>query len=430
MARIVNYQQIRSATNGREMAEVVGDAMVDSDGIGREQVATVIAWMSRGLDALRDTSPPDEDADILTAPEDHPQAMHGALLQSFLAEHAATTTPLPGVGEEVKFDERDIVRWATSVSWSWLENRLTRPKPTFRRPTSALPVSIPDNARLAIVGDWGTGMYGAPVCAASIDREHFDLIVHLGDVYYTGTAHETRESFVTNWPRTGPKLGRVCNSNHDMYSRGEGLFDVALPLVQQDSTVWAVANKHWLLIGLDTAIEGPDLQSDQIQWLGELLATQQRDRRVMLFSHHQPFSLLSNQHEGLQAALEPLLTSCRVDRWYWGHEHRMVAYDLHPRWGLHGRCVGHSGYPYFADTVMGHRSDLEHDQALVSIVATDRSPGGRLLIGPNRFVPPNLLNRDRSHRFGPNGYVTVELGAGTIHEQICDAGGDVLVSGL
>src|SRR5207245_1541269 len=73
-------------------------------------------------------------------------------------------------------------------------------------------------------------------------------------------------------------------------------------------------------------------------------------RRIVLFSHHQPFSLYEAQGPKLADDLAPILASGRIFAWYWGHEHRCVLYERHPTWGLYGRCAGHSGFPYFRDT--------------------------------------------------------------------------------
>ena len=54
------------------------------------------------------------------------------------------------------------------------------------RPASPVPDALPEVARAAIVGDWGTGMYGAPAIARAIrdDPDPFAVLMHLGDVYY------------------------------------------------------------------------------------------------------------------------------------------------------------------------------------------------------------------------------------------------------
>jgi hypothetical protein len=66
----------------------------------------------------------------------------------------------------------------------------------------------------------------------------------------------------------------------------------------------------------------------------------------MLLSHHQPFSAYEHDGPELKAKLGQALDARTVDVWFWGHEHRCVAYR--PYEGVrHGRCIGHDGVPVY-----------------------------------------------------------------------------------
>jgi hypothetical protein len=43
-------------------------------------------------------------------------------------------------------------------------------------------------------------------------------------------------------------------------------------------------------------------------------------RKLILFSHHQPFSRLDKQGPSLQTALADLFQKKGITAWYWGHE--------------------------------------------------------------------------------------------------------------
>ncbi len=90
---------------------------------------------------------------------------------------------------------------------------------------------LPDKFRLAMLGDWGTGLYGGPVCARSIekDTDGFQFVLHLGDVYYSGTQEEVEARFLALWPAVPSAIRRGLNGNHEMYTGGHGYFDVVLP---------------------------------------------------------------------------------------------------------------------------------------------------------------------------------------------------------
>ena len=194
---------------------------------------------------------------------------------------------------EVKFDKGDWFGWATSVLDWW---RKIKPEPWKDPPESPTSLGDGQHLRVALLGDWGTGLYGAPACARSIsaDPERFDLLVHLGDVYYSGTPKEVKENFLALWPKVDGALSRAVNSNHEMYSGGEGLFKVTMPQFGQDSTCWAIQTDRFMLVGLDSAYRDHDFAHDQVTWLRSLL-DDAGTRKLVLFCHHQPYSRLSKQ---------------------------------------------------------------------------------------------------------------------------------------
>ena len=120
-----------------------------------------------------------------------------------------------------------------------------------------------------------------------------------------------------------------------MYSGGFAYFQQILPAFGQSCSYFAVQNEHWLLIGLDTAYVDHDVDTTQVAWLNLILRQADLPRRkVVLFSHHQPFSGPDTQGPKLQKALRHLLEGRVVTAWYWGHEHQCILYDKHEPWGL------------------------------------------------------------------------------------------------
>src|SRR5262249_16133032 len=107
------------------------------------------------------------------------------------------------------------------------------------------------------------------------------------------------------------------------------------------------------------------------------------------------------------AKLGEWLMAHKIFAWYWGHEHRCVLYDQHPTWGLFGRCIGHSGYPYLRnhDRLAAFPSD---PSVANSPPATWRRlegknlvPGGLVLDGPNPYV------RGHEDEYGAQGHMTL-----------------------
>jgi hypothetical protein len=220
----------------------------------------------------------------------------------------------------------------------------------------------------------------------------------------------------------------ACNGNHEMYSGGHGYFGKVLPQFGQAASYFACENEHWLLVGLDTAYVDHSLTRDQVGWLVNLLQAPQRQlKKLVLLSHHQPFSLLDNQGPKVINFLRLLLNSCRVHAWYWGHEHRCVIYDRHPIWNLAGRCIGHGGFPYFRDTeeILRRKGQLRagtnesqwYRMAGNSLSADEtRIPGG--LIIPASFIldGPNPYLGPEANLYGPHGYVALEFDGDRLFE--------------
>lgn len=362
------------------------------------------AYLAEALSALRAQA---GEPGVLVAP---PHQL-GSLLQTYLTEHQndldLLEEPGPAGTLEVKFDKGDLLGWARSALEWW---RKIKPEKWLEPPERAERIGDGKSLRVAVLGDWGTGLYGAPVSARSIEADPagYELLLHLGDVYYSGTPKEVRENFLAFWPDVPGAISRALNSNHEMYSGGEGLFRETLPAFGQASTCCAIELDDWLLVGLDSAYAEHDLAQHQAAWLAGLLADA-GDRKLILFSHHQPYSLLDKQGPKMAAKLDDVLRARRVHAWYWGHEHRCVIYNTHLAWGLHGRCIGHGGFPHYRDDVTTYDSDHD-DERWRRVPGRDLIPGGVLLDMPNEYIG------EHGERYGAHGYVTLEFDGPSLTE--------------
>jgi calcineurin-like phosphoesterase family protein len=351
-----------------------------------------------------------------------------SLLQSKMAEEAAKAAhgePLDAGGLEVKFGTGfgggDWFGWVRSLL-DWVDRRQAH---ALVRPTTTNADTLPDQARIAMTADWGTGLYGAPKIAERMKQiGGFDMLLHLGDVYYSGTNEEVQERFIDVWPRTAGRISRTLNSNHEMYSGGFGYFDHALPALGQASSYFAFQNSNWLLVGLDTAYVDHDMDAEQVAWLNVVIRNA-GNRKVVLFSHQQLFSRLDNQGPKLEQALRHLLESRRITAWYWGHEHQCVIYDAHPRFGLRGRCLGNGGIPEV------RKREVRQAPAAKTIGGifwkrmsqTDESPACLVLDGPN----PDIVGEEE--KFVPHSFVTLEFNGPTLTEKVLLPNGTEIYSG-
>ncbi len=338
-----------------------------------------------------------------------------SLIQSFVAEEGGR--PLleaPGNAREARFDEHDI-HWYEFWKYAgkfqrypWVENLVS-------------PTELPDPARVALFGDWGTALYGAEPISTKIAsaKPGYEVVFHLGDTYYSGTSKEIAERLLKDWPNVPNAINRSLNGNHEMYSGGEGYFRQVVLGFGQSASYFALQNKHWLLAGLDTSYNEHDLHGDQADWLQKLV-DQSGDRKLVLFSHHQPFTLFPSSNplergNGMVLdKLAKLLKERRITAWYWGHEHRCLLYEPHDSWGFHGRCVGHGGFPEFRKS-----KDFDWEPppqpTFKKIFGRLFVPNARVLDGPNECIPGH------EKEYLPHGYMTLRFDGPELFETVHDA---------
>ena len=237
---------------------------------------------------------------------------------------------------------------------------------------------VTEDARLVVVGDWGTGLPRARDVAALMQNRIAEAaaagrqvhVLHLGDVYYSGLETEDQRRFLDLWPVTQEQADAgvtswSLNGNHDMYSGGFGYFGTLLgdPRFRHQRSPGGQATSFFRLrspsfdfVGLDTSWDTDVTSGGQVGVLtdpqGRYVATVagQSPRKLVLFSHHQLVSVYDRADVGstLPAKLAPVLNANRVTAWWWGHEHRAIAYEAAA--GVrYPRCLGHGGVPVLPD---------------------------------------------------------------------------------
>lgn len=373
------------------------------------QQAAIMNRYNRILEKLEEATEESSENVLITVPD-----RDTSMLQSRISEDAEDGQPLPTGGLEAKFGEGptggDIWGWFRSL-FDHIDSSQWHP---IVRPPDDKATDFTDGGRVAILSDWGTNLYGAPVSAASINNiGGYELLLHLGDIYYSGTSPEVKERFLDVWPTGAGRMGRALNGNHEMYSGGFAYFDEILPRLQQPSSYFALQNSDWLLIGLDTAHTDHALDADQVTWVRSVLQ-KAGTRKLILFSHHQPFSRLGKQGPKLQTALAELLAKKAISVWYWGHEHDCIIYEKHEQFGLLGRCIGHGGIPAPRKAEVMDAS-TERRLSGVSwkrLPADANSPSCLVLDGPNPLV------KGEEQKFGPHGYVTLEFAGPHLTERV------------
>jgi hypothetical protein len=256
-------------------------------------------------------------------------------------------------------------------------------------------LALKPDARVALVGDWGTA------------------VVHLGDVYYSGTEKECGAFFLDI---VNDALDRKNTSipvytipgNHDMYSAGSGFYDLIGKLnggaQRQPASFFCLRAPGWQFLAMDTGLHDSDplhvsenltfLEKDEEDWHVARIA--EFSGRTVLLSHHQLFSAFSqigkpDANGNLHPCNPNLLESYGrfkeagdVAAWLWGHEHNLCVFQSYA--GLErGRCIGHGAIPVFAADAPYNSPDalLDPPQLVAGTrlsVADDIYPHGYVMV--------------------------------------------------
>ena len=398
--------------------EAVQDAaaIVSGDPVERAQL---VASYNTAMGKLREENKPG----VMSSAENAlASRLQTYLVQRAIEETPGAVQPTPGQVLEVKFDNLDILGWLTTGL-----KTVFKTKPHAWLPPAPTPQAIGDKFRVALFSDWGTGLYGAPHIANAIqnDTTGFNMMMHLGDTYYSGGGQGDQDApdgrIPQGWHRRRPL--RAQRESRDVLG-GQWLLQRGAALPDQASSCVAYQNMNWLLVGLDTAyidhnLDEPDKKgankTNQVAWLKKLVESA-GNRKVILFSHHQPFSQLDKQGPKIIAAMGDALLQ-RVHAWFFGHEHRCVIYQAHDKYGLRGRCIGHGGFPEFRTRFNGAAPDAYR---WITLPKNDKAPGADVLDGANKFIEGD------GARYSPHGYVTLRFDGNECLEDYFDAAGERL----
>jgi len=222
---------------------------------------------------------------------------------------------------------------------------------------------LPANAKVGIVGDWGTGDNTAKQVLAQMARKKPDVVIHLGDIYYSCTDFEAQSYFLQIWktyfdPAKIPSF--TLSGNHDMFGGGQPYYKL-IDGLNQPASYCCLRNDNWQFVMIDTGLhdrtpggcEPTFLEDTELAWVKQRIATAGA-RKTVLLSHHQLFTRYSHivdppplgqpgmaVNQKLQQQLGDVLPQAAL--WLWGHEHDFVVYEK--QMGVLARCLGHGAFP-------------------------------------------------------------------------------------
>ncbi len=300
------------------------------------------------------------------------------LLQEKLVGNEAAATAIAAELQGGQFDPRWVETVTEYVNYFGPNGQ--RREPQYIRPEPDTPIlTFRPGSVVAMMADWGTGTSAAINLLNQVVQFNPDIIIHLGDIYYSGTPEECDRNFAAILNRTFDRT-RVpiynLTGNHDMYCGGVGFYGLLPtlnppPLVAQPASFFCLRSTdlQWQFIAMDTGrfdYSPFDVQNVLVQigteeqdWLAARIV--EFPGRTILLSHHQLFSAfaqigpagaggaLTPYNPNLQQSLTAFTRAAAkkggsIAAWFWGHEHTLSIYA--PYLGLaKGRCIGHGAIP-------------------------------------------------------------------------------------
>jgi len=319
--------------------------------------------------------------------------------------------------------------WVIAVlKYALLELQYDKPHPFVKASGPIQLEGSPSSLRLTLAGDWGSGQWNDPghVYPAKTILDQMigtqpDFMVHLGDVYYAGTPatsvidpDEEKRYFTDLW-QPGSRGALALNSNHEMYSGANGLFEALgnqLFAVQKGASYFAIEIENWLVLGLDSAyfdtsalyMDGALTDPDQ---LGFIKGFDPANKLVMVLTHHNGLDYTGTKPMPLWNQVCGALGK-EPEVWYWGHIHNGIVYTERSLAGSTlARCCGHGGLP-FAKAYGLEGPDGKPIPSVDYFAQTKLAPTN---------VPP------QTYRV-LNGFATVLLEKGKITEQFYEQGNE------
>jgi hypothetical protein len=330
---------------------------------------------------------------------------------------------------------------------------------------------LPTDARIGIIGDWGTGFASAcggrtpakDVLTNMMDK-NIDYLIHLGDTYYSGTPQfknmllppsylcpgEEVDNLINCWPSLPDKHSFTLNSNHDMFCGGVGYFsdlvtsgtDPLSPFGHQNATSYfLLSNSKYQLFGLDSSYFAtpPHFLGGT---LGGTSNTKQshfiRDnydssKTQIVFTHHPALNFDGDGCTDLWDEVGTAYDENTVgtdnevspDYWYFGHNHNGVVYansgrSSSARNRTNARLIGHSAIPHGFPRALANADDIADTEP-----GTIPTSSFRNVTDVEWFAHDQATTKCQNIS---NGFAVIQLGESSVTEEYYNEAGQIVWS--
>jgi len=290
---------------------------------------------------------------------------------------------------EYKNIQQNMFAYA-SINYEWLTIYIDTLKNTsikYVSPSDAVTMNaktsytMQNNVKVALFSDWGSGTVNAFNILKSIASQNPDILIHMGDVYYSGTPEEYKNNYVDPikkyFANTCPNcLILSMPGNHDLYSGGIGYYNALDEFVSnQKTSFFEIHNDYVQIQAFDTAHNDSKVnitnlmqgianetyvEAEEMQWHIEKINDAVKNNRKLIMLSHHPFIAFNDgltkkngnfipTNERLYNQFKNTINNMTVH--FAGHLHNCILYEpyyfntrgstneIH----LNERIIGHAG---------------------------------------------------------------------------------------
>ncbi len=349
---------------------------------------------AEAIRVLRDSIAAAQKETIPNGHEYHSRDPLTGLIQSSLGDNVIPELQSTGQG--------NAVVWIPAGVRGILEH--FRAKHPFQKATAASLIKIPNKCKIALFSDWGAANVHATRIGEQVIARNVDFAIHLGDIYFSGTAKEC-DNFISMWPLrddagVNQKASFALNGNHEMYSLGIPYFTKVLPAFGQEASYFTLINDSWQFQGLDTAYEPFSISGGskdtnlqpQWEWLVNSIKDNP-DKKNIFLGHNQPVSAHLKEFISAQDLMKEVRILLEdvggeaIFAWFFGHEHRCTIYRDDVLGTLfRARLIGNGAIPHHPQEETSSERDEQNVSTTPLLLVNSRCTSDDAAVAVSTFV--------------------------------------------
>ena len=237
---------------------------------------------------------------------------------------------------------------------------------------------IKDSCTISLIGNWATGTMSSIETIKAIKQFKPDYLIHLGNVYQSGSVHEHLHHLIRPIKQYLPKTKTfIVPGDHSYYSGTDGI-EYSLKMFGQNLSYFSLFNKHIQFQGIDNVFAN-QVNKEELDWhIQRTSQAKVKGRRIVYLTHSSPVSLWNQLGyvNGMSACINPTLfsqfenTIDDVDAWFFSQEksfNLMGPYIYNDHVIVRPRLIGNSSSVYKTENLSDMPGDFDVSMEIVPL---------------------------------------------------------------